>query len=391
MNVRPGLASKRARARRAARKFFAFSLFEGLCPIYPVYMIMFEGRGYDFAALALLLSIWSLPVVILELPSGILADRWSKKGIVAIGMALKSLCFILWAISPSFWAAALGFILWGCQGALVSGAHQALLYETLKTENLEAEYEDTIGLSGAVEMVTISIAMVTGAAIYAMSPTLALGLSALSAAAASVTALTFRERKVERSASSRLSSFVAELKDCVGTKTVLGLLAAACLAGAAYGTVDEFDGLWAVERYSVPIAWIGVWGATRVGLQGLGGLIAGRLSRLLGKGRMRGALAAAGTFFVASAFLPGFWGLPLYFSYFFLMAALSVMFESRLQEAAEDSSRASLLSLASLLLTLVAILLAPALGAAGDAGGLGWILAICGGLTAALGIFRTKR
>ncbi len=380
-------APSRAKARRAAFKFFAFSFLEGFAPIYPVYMIMFEGRGYELTSLSLLLSIWSLPVVLLELPSGILADRWSKKGVVAIGMALKALCFVLWASSPSFLAAALGFISWGCQEALCSGARQALLYEALKRESVEAEYEGIVGVSLAIELITIAFAMVAGAAIYAVSPLLALGLSSLSAAAAAAIALTFRDRSAERGTSGVHPSLLAELKECVTTKSILGLLAAACLAGAAYGTVDEFDALWAADRYSVPVAWIGAWGAVRVALQGLGGLVAGRLSGLLGKGRMGGALLAAGSLFAISAFLNGWWGIPPYFFYFFLMAALSVMFEARLQEAAEDASRASLLSLSSLHLTLVAVVLAPALGAAGDAGGMAWIIAICGGLTAMVGGF----
>ncbi len=386
MTTAASTAPSRAKARHVARKFLVLSFFEGFAPIYPVYLIMFEGRGYDFTSLSLLLSIWSLPVVLLELPSGVLADRWSKKGVIAIGMALKALCFVLWASSPSFWAAALGFVFWGCQEAFCSGARQALLYEALQRESLEAEYEGTVGLSQAIEFITIAFAMVAGAPIYALSPLLALGTSSLSAAAGAVTALTFQDRRVEQGAPGR-PSLLAELKECVTAKSLLGLLAAACCAGAAFGTVDEFDGLWAAERYSVPIAWIGAWGATRVALQGLGGMVAGWLSVFSDKERMGGALLVAGSLFAVSAFLHGWWAIPPYFFYFFLMAALSVMFEARLQEAAEDSSRASLLSLASLLLTLVAIFLAPALGAAGDVGGLAWILAICGGLTAMVGGF----
>jgi hypothetical protein len=87
-----------------------------------------------------------------------------------------------------------------------------------------------------------------------------------------------------------------------------------------------------------------------------------------------------------SAFLPGLWDIPLYFFYYFLMESVSVIFEGRLQEAADDASRASLLSFSSLLMTLVAVLLSPLLGVAGDAGGLGWTVAICGMGTALSGV-----
>lgn len=375
-----------ARASRATiRKFYLFSFFEGFAPIYPVYMIMFEGRGYDLTALSLLLSIWALPVVLLELPSGILADRWSKKRVVALGMLFKALCFVLWAASPSFAAAAVGFVLWGCQEAFCSGARQALLYEALQDKGRADAYAGTVGVSGAVELVSIAVSMVAGAAIYAASPLLALGLSALSSVAAAITARSFKERRIEAPSRSSPASLLAELKSYGGERALAVLLAAACLARAAYDTVDEFDGLWAADRYAVPVAWVGVWGALRMAAQGLGGLSAGFFSRTLGGGRLGGFLAFVGAFFGASAFLPGLWGIPPYFSFYFFLEAVSVMFEARLQEFAADSTRASLLSVSSLLMTAIAIVIAPALGAAGEAGGLGWIVAICGGLTVVSG------
>lgn len=60
------------------------------------------------------------------------------------------------------------------------------------------------------------------------------------------------------------------------------------------------------------------------------------------------------------------------------MSAVNVAFETRLQEAARDETRAGFLSLSSLLMTLCAMALAPALGMAGDAGGLSGIFAVGG-------------
>ncbi|MCK7514519.1 MAG: hypothetical protein MZV70_67925 [Desulfobacterales bacterium] len=61
------------------------------------------------------------------------------------------------------------------------------------------------------------------------------------------------------------------------------------------------------------------------------------------------------------------------------MSAVNVAFETRLQEAARDESRAGFLSLSSLLMTLCAMALAPLIGAAGDSGGLVRIGAVSGG------------
>lgn len=65
------------------------------------------------------------------------------------------------------------------------------------------------------------------------------------------------------------------------------------------------------------------------------------------------------------------------------MSAVNVAFETRLQESAEDETRAGFLSLSSLLMTLCAMALAPVLGMAGDAGGLSGIFAVGGGIVLA--------
>lgn len=372
--------SANASARRTAKRFFLFSLLEGFAPIYPVYMIMFAGRGYDLTSLSLLLSIWALPVIILELPSGILADRWSKKGIIAIGMLLKALCFVLWGLSPAFWVAALGFVFWGCQSAFCSGARQALIFEALKEKGLEAEYEAMIGLSGAIELASVTFSMIVGGILFASSPSLTLALSSLSSVAASVAACKFHEKRRPGSGSTS-AAILSGLRKALSAKSLALLLAAACFASAAYDTIDEFDAFWAVKRYGVPIAWVGAWGALRLSLQGLGGLAVGWIPRVFRRGWMWTTLVAAGALFVASASIPGLWGIPVYLSFYFIMEGASVLFEARLQAAAGDESRASLLSVSSLLMTFVAILLAPLLGLVGDAAGFGWIVIICGGCT----------
>ncbi len=367
---------------RAALPFMAFSFMEGLAPIYPVYMIMFAERGYGHAMLASLLAIWCFPAVLLELPSGILADRWSKRGSMAIGMCLKCLAFITWLAWPAYAGAALGFILWGAQEAFCSGARQALLYEALERAGSVAAYESAAGFCGAANTSATVLSLLSGGFLYGMSPTLVLALSALPALAGAGLALSLKE--VRRSAgggetgSAGLRGILESLRASLGARGLPALLAAACLAGAVYGMVDEYDGMWAREGFGLPLGWVGIWGALRFGLQGLGDALAAGISRFLRGGRMVMALIMAGVGLGASVFLPGFWGLPLYASFYLVMAALTVIFEARLQEAALDESRASLLSFSSLAMTLSAMGLMPILGLAGEWGGIRMVLAACG-------------
>ncbi len=139
-----------------------------------------------------------------------------------------------------------------------------------------------------------------------------------------------------------------------------------------------------MERFGLPLVWVGVWGALRFGGDVLGSLLAELLSPYIGQGRgwrMTIALTFSGSVLLLSSVLPGLWGTPLYLAYYLMMAALTVIFETRLQHASSNECRASLLSVFSLLLNLSAIGIMPILGVLGKAYGLVAIVRVCGLLT----------
>jgi MFS family permease len=147
--------------------FLVFSFLMEFVPVYPVYMIIFDSRGYGFTGLSWLMVIWCVPVVLLELPSGVLADRLSRKALIAGGMGFKILCYLLWSVSSRYAAAAFGFVCWGIQEAFCSGSQQALLYENLRDEGDEADYEAAAGICGAASTAGVIGALVYGGLIYA--------------------------------------------------------------------------------------------------------------------------------------------------------------------------------------------------------------------------------
>jgi Major Facilitator Superfamily len=64
-------------------------------------------------------------------PSGALADTWSRRHLYAIGAALTGLGYAVWIIWPAYPGFALGFVLWGIGGAFASGTLEALVYDAL--------------------------------------------------------------------------------------------------------------------------------------------------------------------------------------------------------------------------------------------------------------------
>jgi MFS family permease len=98
--------------------------------IYPLYSIMFgERSGITPAGVGILLAVWQITQIVAEVPTGIIADRFSKKYSIVLGRLLKTLCFGVWFFAPNYTGYLLGFMLWGIGEAFISGAVQAYLYE----------------------------------------------------------------------------------------------------------------------------------------------------------------------------------------------------------------------------------------------------------------------
>jgi len=79
------------------------------------------------------------------LPSGVLADYWSRKHVIMAGGVLRTLGFITWIVWPTFTGYALGFALWGATIACTSGAAAAYLHNELRAIHKDKLYAKFFG------------------------------------------------------------------------------------------------------------------------------------------------------------------------------------------------------------------------------------------------------
>lgn len=125
--------------------------------IYPLYSIMFNERtGISAVGVGFLLATWQLTQIIVEVPTGIIADKFSKKYSIVLGRLLKALCFGIWFFFPSFGGYLVGFMVWGIGEAFISGAVQAYLYE-LDEGKKDSNYLKSFSRLKSLEMVAYTI------------------------------------------------------------------------------------------------------------------------------------------------------------------------------------------------------------------------------------------
>lgn len=99
--------------RRFERAWVAHGFLRELILIYPVYSIMMGQHGMDPFRLSLLFALWSATVVVLEVPSGTLADLVSRRTLLVASGLIKACSYPVWLLLPGFFGYLLGFFLWG--------------------------------------------------------------------------------------------------------------------------------------------------------------------------------------------------------------------------------------------------------------------------------------
>ncbi len=106
----------------------------------PVVVLFYQDNGLSMQDIFWLKSIYSIAIVIMEVPSGYMADAWGRKKTLLFGAVLGAMGFAFYSFSYGFWAFAVAEFVLGIGQSFVSGADSAMLYDTLKVSGKEKQY-----------------------------------------------------------------------------------------------------------------------------------------------------------------------------------------------------------------------------------------------------------
>lgn len=143
-----------------------FKSIGDLIPFYGLYSLLFADHGLSTGQISSLFAIWSTTAFLLEVPSGAWADTVSRRALLILSGVLLTGGFALWTLAPTYLGFALGFVLWGTAGALVSGTFEALLYDDLVARGEQGAYARILGYTRAASETAIVVGIVAGTPLY---------------------------------------------------------------------------------------------------------------------------------------------------------------------------------------------------------------------------------
>lgn len=137
--------------------------------VMPIAAIFYKENGLSIKEMFVLQSIFSISIVVLEVPSGYIADVFGYKKTLIAGAVLGFLGYSIYSISYGFVGFMIAEIVLGIGNSLISGADSALLYDSLLDCNKQNEYLKYEGRMLSAGNFSESVAGIFGGLLAALS------------------------------------------------------------------------------------------------------------------------------------------------------------------------------------------------------------------------------
>ncbi|MCP4231806.1 MAG: MFS transporter [bacterium] len=132
---------KQRRLQRNIPLLYVFRMLHMAVFFAPIIVVFFERNGLNMMQVMLLQTVFSVTLLVLEVPSGFIADITGRKVTLIIGSATLFIGVIVYSLGHSFLYFLVAEILWAIAGSLISGSDTAMLYDTLKATGREDDYK----------------------------------------------------------------------------------------------------------------------------------------------------------------------------------------------------------------------------------------------------------
>lgn len=142
-------------------KFYLFNFLDGFLLYLPFIVYYFQELGFSLTNIMLFSAATTIVVLLMEIPSGYIADRIGRKNSLIISVFFHIISMLFLYFTKSFLSLITAHIFLGLCMAFYSGADTALLYDTLLVMKKEKKYSRYYGKSHfSFEVGVISSALI---------------------------------------------------------------------------------------------------------------------------------------------------------------------------------------------------------------------------------------
>src|SRR3990172_32590 len=147
-------------------RYYIWRFFSGFHFIYTLQALFLLSKGITPGQLALFASVTTISITLLEIPTGYIADKFSRRLSVSLGYFFGGLAMLGFIFIHNFSELLVISFLIGLSEALKSGATESLLYDDLKDIGKEVNYLSVTSKSSSAATISGAIATFLGPILY---------------------------------------------------------------------------------------------------------------------------------------------------------------------------------------------------------------------------------
>ncbi len=144
------------------RKLYALIVAQDALTIVPVFIPFMQSHGLNLEQIFLLQGIYTFTWVVTDIPTGYLADIWSRRKSLIAGSFILCLSGIGFAFGNQFWHFCVVEILFGLGRACNSATIQAMTYDTLAEFGNTGNYRKICSSQNIASYLSTAIAGIVG-------------------------------------------------------------------------------------------------------------------------------------------------------------------------------------------------------------------------------------
>ena len=377
-----------ALGRRLAPLYVA-SFLGGLALWVPIEKLFMTEIGFTSASVGIMAAVYAVVVPFLEVPSGVLADRWSRRGVLILGTAAVIISVVIGGLSQNVTVYVIAAAFLGVYFALQSGTLESVVYDTVLEETGDSEvFERTIGQVRLVESIALVTSALAGGLIAQFAPLRATYfLTAPLLVLSALMLLRFREPQLHKTDETEplREQIRATYRTILAGGDLRAIVALTVVGALLMQGMLEFGPLWLVALLVPPFLFGPHWAGLTSAL-GLGGLLGARawFTRPWTVRVLAAALVACCVVLVVSDHAGLVVGVQIALT--LLVVAVSIPVTRLLHDAVPSTIRAGVASGVGTLTWLAFVPFALIFGAVSETAGLdrGALLFVAVGVTAAI-------
>lgn len=250
---------------------------QGVVFWYAIEKLFMTSIGFNDASIGVMVAVYSGIMLLIETPAGILADRWSRKGVLILSSIALGLSAIIGAVSGSVGIFIISTSLWGVYAALSSGTYDSIIYDVLQEEQGHSKnYEKFYGRHKVVEGIAFVVGSLAGGVIAQLLGMREAFYYSLPFIVASIALLLiFKEPTIHKlDAAESVKEHIGQTLSAVLKKrSLIAILVGLVVLNVVVASLFEFSQLWLIA-VAAPVILYGPASALVFSSWSLGGIIA---------------------------------------------------------------------------------------------------------------------